>query len=33
MLMRLIVEEYETEIVIVTAHRTSRIARYMKGLN
>jgi hypothetical protein len=32
MLLRVIVEETETERVIVTVHKTSQIERYLKGL-
>jgi hypothetical protein len=32
MLLRVIVEESETELVIVTAYKTSQIARYLKGV-
>ncbi len=32
MLLRVIVEETETERVVVTVHKTSQIERYLKGL-
>ncbi len=32
MLLRVVVEETETERVVVTIHKTSQIARYLKGL-
>ncbi len=31
MLLRVVVEETDTELVIVTVYKTSKIARYMKG--
>jgi len=31
MLLRAIVEETESELVVVTVYRTSQIARYLKG--
>lgn len=31
MLMRVVVEETETELVVVTAYKTSKFAKYMKG--
>jgi hypothetical protein len=31
MLMRVVVEESDTELVVVTAYKTSKIAKYMKG--
>ena len=33
MLLRVIVEETDTERVVVTVHETSQIARYLKGLS
>ncbi len=32
MLLRVIVEETQTELIIVTVYKTSRIQRYLKGL-
>ncbi|MBI5634717.1 MAG: DUF4258 domain-containing protein [Nitrospirae bacterium] len=31
MLLRIIVEESETEMVVITAYKTSQIERYLKG--
>jgi hypothetical protein len=32
MLLRVVVEEIENELVVVTVYKTSRIERYLKGL-
>lgn len=31
MLLRVIVEESETELVVITAYKTSQVERYLKG--
>jgi len=33
MLLRVVVEETENELVVVTLYKTSQIDRYLKGLN
>ena len=32
MLLRVVVEEYPTELIVVTVYKTSQIERYLKGL-